>query len=211
MTITKAPDSIFDPSTDTETLDPLAIFERWLSGARKQAGFLATAMSLATVNNNGAPDVRMVLLQAVSSGRLIFFTNLDSTKGQHLKINNNAAVCFHWPSCGQQVRVRGSVGRVANGYADAYFASRPRGAQIGAHISAQSSVIPGRAALLERIREFEEQSGGGLIPRPEHWSGLHLTPDEIEFWEDGTDRLHDRLLFTRKAEENVWASQRLSP
>jgi pyridoxamine 5'-phosphate oxidase len=208
---TMATDIIFDPSTDIEGLEPLGIFGRWLDEAKSASGFLATAMSLATVSRNGAPDVRMVLLQAVSAGGLVFFTNLNSAKGQHLQINSSAAACFHWPVEGQQVRLRGPVECVTNSYADEYFANRPRGAQIGAHASAQSAPIPGRATLEARLRELEEQFVSGPVPRPEHWTGLRLIPDEIEFWEDGSNRLHDRLLFTRKAEDDGWTAQRLSP
>lgn len=208
---TITPDTIFDPMTDPETLEPLEIFERWLEGARKEVGFMATAMSLATVSSHGTPDVRMVLLQAVTAGGLVFFTNVNSAKGQHLGANNRAAACFHWPACGQQVRLRGPVEPVADRYADDYFASRPRGAQIGAHASAQSTAIPGRAALEGRVRELETQFGSGPVPRPDHWTGLRLIPDEIEFWADGTNRLHDRLLFTRRTEERGWAVQRLAP
>lgn len=208
---TIASDIIFDPSTHTESLEPLVIFARWLDEAKNESGFMATAMSLATVSRNDTPDVRMVLLQAVSSGGLVFFTNLKSAKGRHLNDNNSATSCFHWPAKGRQVRLRGPVERVADSYADDYFANRPRGAQVGAHASMQSSAIPGRAALEERVRELDEQFGSGPIPRPDHWSGLRLIPDEIEFWEDGSNRLHDRLLFTRRADDEGWTAQRLSP
>ncbi len=208
---TMAADIIFNSSTDAESLEPLGIFGRWLDDAKRESGFMATAMSLATVSRDGTPDVRMVLLQTVSAGGLVFFTNLKSAKGQHLQANNNAAACFHWPSWGRQVRLRGPVERVADRYADDYFSSRPRGAQIGAHASAQSAPIPSRASLEKRLRELEDQFLSGPVPRPEHWTGLRLIPDEIEFWEDGSNRLHDRLLFTRKAADDGWTAQRLSP
>lgn len=205
------PDLIFETPHGSSHDDPLLVFSRWLEEAKSQVGFLASVMSLATVSERGDPDCRMVLLQAVSAEGLVFFTNLNSAKGKHLNATGKAATCFHWPSGGRQVRLRGTVRIVEDTYADEYFARRPRGSQISARASYQSQVIPSRMALTERMRAVEEQFGDGPIPRPAYWSGVLLAPSEIEFWEDGVDRLHDRMLFTRSTACGGWTASRLSP
>lgn len=191
--------------------DPLVDLERWLVRAKKEIGFPATAMSLGTATTEGDPDVRIVLLQALHQGGLVFFTNLTSSKGSQLLANFKAAACFHWPSMGRQIRVRGSVHRVDDHYADHYFASRPRGSQIAAHASPQSTPIDDRAALIRLVNDVDIRFAGRLIPRPTHWTGLILVPAEIEFWEDGADRLHDRMLFRRSKESPGWTKSRLAP
>lgn len=202
-------DTIFLDPGGSNREDPLCAFERWLLRAKDVVGFAASAMSLATATPDGMPDVRIVLLQSVREGGLVFFTNLDSAKGSQIVANPRAAACFHWPAIGRQVRVRGSVAQVDPSFADLYFGGRPRGSQIGAHASPQSSPIADRTTLLDRVREVEERFAGRSIPRPEHWTGMVLAPLEIEFWEDGTDRLHDRILFRRSATD--WSATRLAP
>jgi pyridoxamine 5'-phosphate oxidase len=184
---------------------------RWLDAAKQVSGFSATAMSLATVAEDGSPDVRIVLLQSVRDGGLVFFTNLESPKGRHMLATRRAAACFHWPALGRQVRLRGTVGLVEPDHADAYFASRPRGSQIGAHASPQSATIAGREDLIGRVAEACRRFAGEPVPRPENWSGFLLVPREVEFWEDGKDRLHDRLLFTRRKGTLSWSDRRLAP
>lgn len=191
--------------------DPLVVLERWLITAKREIGFPATAMSLATATTDADPDVRIVVLQALDEGGLVFFTNLTSSKGSQLLANFKAAACFHWPAIGKQVRVRGSVHRVDDHYADHYFASRPRGSQIGAHASPQSTSIEDRAALIRLVNDADARFSGKPIPRPAHWTGLVLVPAEIEFWEDGADRLHDRMLFRRSRESGAWGKTRLAP
>ncbi|HTO29211.1 MAG TPA: pyridoxamine 5'-phosphate oxidase [Devosia sp.] len=191
--------------------DPMFVLERWLGEARSQVGFMATAMSLATVSPSGDPDVRVVLLQSIRDDGLVFFTNLTSTKGKHMLATGKAAACFHWPALARQIRVRGTVRQVTDAYADQYFAGRPRGSQIGAHASAQSSVIADRSELISRATALENSYAGAPVPRPAHWSGLCLVPSEIEFWEDGADRLHDRMLFTRLSGDDGWSAVRLAP
>lgn len=210
MNTSDAPhDSIFLGEGGPYPDDPLCTFDRWLSMAKEAIGFAASAMSLATATPDGMPDVRIVLLQSVREGGLVFFTNLDSAKGSQMLANPRAAACFHWPAIGKQVRVRGSVAQVDESFADLYFGGRPRGSQIGAHASPQSSPIPDRTTLLDRVGEVEARYAGRSIPRPAHWTGMVLAPLEIEFWEDGTDLLHDRMLFRRSA--TGWSATRLAP
>jgi pyridoxamine 5'-phosphate oxidase len=205
------PDAVFLAANDRPQDDPMFVLERWLGEARSQVGFAASAMSLATVTSTGDPDVRIVLLQSIRDDRLVFFTNLTSPKGKQMQASGKAAACFHWPALGRQVRVRGTVHQVDDTYADQYFAGRPRGSQIGAHASAQSSVIADRATLIDQADEIADRFAGGPVPRPAHWSGICLVPSAIEFWEDGTDRLHDRMLFTRPIGAGVWSAARLAP
>jgi pyridoxamine 5'-phosphate oxidase len=211
MSQTYRPDPIFVEGDAAANEPPMSTFERWYSQAKDVAGFPAQAMSLATVSPHGEPDVRVVLLQAVLDDGLVFFTNLNSVKARHLLANGKGAACFHWPSLGRQVRLRGEVHQMDDDYADRYFAGRPHGAQVGAHASPQSAVIESRAHLLDRLREADEKYAGAPVPRPSHWSGLSLVPNQIEFWQDGADRLHDRLLYTRKPGELAWNADRLAP
>lgn len=205
------PDPIFIDGDEQALEQPMAIFERWYRLARDLAGFPAQAMSLATASPEGEPDVRVVLLQAIVDDGLVFFTNLKSAKGRQMRGNSRAAACFHWPALGRQVRLRGRIHIVDNDYADRYFAGRPRGAQVGAHASQQSSVIESRAALLNRLQELDNQFADRPVPRPSHWSGLRLVPDQIEFWQDGSDRIHDRLLYVRQSDDLGWVADRLAP
>jgi pyridoxamine 5'-phosphate oxidase len=210
MTQPYRPDPVFIDEPQAKA-PPMATFERWYGTAKDLVGFPANAMSLATVSPDGAPDVRIVLLQAIVEQGLVFFTNLNSIKGKHLRHNTKAAACFHWPSLGRQVRLRGDVHAVDDDYADRYFEGRPRRAQVGAHVSAQSSIIESRAQLLESLRRADLQFAEHPVPRPPHWSGLRLVPTQIEFWQDGTDRLHDRLLYLRAGDDTGWSVDRLAP
>jgi pyridoxamine 5'-phosphate oxidase len=204
-------DAVFLAANDCPQDDPIFVLGRWLGEAKSQIGFSASAMSLATVTQAGDPDVRVVLLQSIRGDGLVFFTNLTSPKGKHMLASGKAAACFHWPALGRQVRIRGIVHQVEDTYADQYFAGRPRGYQIGAHASAQSTFIADRAALIERANELENLFAGGAVPRPADWSGMSLVPSAIEFWEDGADRLHDRMLFTRPIGGGAWSAARLAP
>lgn len=189
--------------------DPMDILGQWLRAAREQAGPLANAMSLATVDAAGRPDVRVVLLQSLTDGGLVFFTNLESPKGRQLTQTGVAAACFHWPVLGRQVRVRGSVRRLEDDAADDYFATRPRGSQIGAHASPQSRPIMDRSVLLRMIDQEDERFRDREVPRPAHWGGFVIEASEVEFWEDGADRLHDRMHFTSMS--GRWSAERLAP
>lgn len=191
--------------------EPLALFIEWLDLAKKKEPNDANAMSLATVDASGLPDVRMVLLKDIDARGLTFFTNLESAKGRELAANPKAAACFHWKSIRRQVRFRGDVARVADAEADAYFATRARGAQIGAWASDQSRVMAGRFALERAIARETARFGLGPVPRPENWSGFRLAPIEIEFWVNRPFRLHDRLRFRRENADAAWIEERLFP
>ena len=193
-----------------EIADPLALFTDWMAAARASEPNDANAMSLATVDAQGRPDVRIVLLKDVSAAGFAFYTNFESAKGGQLKAAPVAALGFHWKSLRRQVRVRGEVGPVPDEEADRYFASRARASRVSAVASDQSRPLPSRAVFDARIKALEEEYAGREdIPRPANWGGYRLAPVEIEFWQDQAFRMHDRLKFTRKG--GVWTSERLYP
>ena len=177
--------------------DPILLFSAWLDEAGASEPEDPNAMALATVDGDGLPDVRMVLLKGHAPDGFVFFTNVESRKGQELLANPKAALCFHWKSLGRQVRVRGPVSAVPAGEADAYFASRPRASRIGAWASQQSRPLESRFALEKAVATYTARYAIGEIPRPPYWSGFRLTPAEIEFWRAGAFRLHERVRFTR--------------
>jgi pyridoxamine 5'-phosphate oxidase len=189
--------------------DPFALFDEWLREAVAREPNDGNAMALATVDETGLPDVRMVLLKGVDPAGFVFYTNLESAKGRELAANPQAALLFHWKSLRRQVRVRGAVSPVTPEEADAYFATRARPAQLGAWASDQSRTLPDRLALEKRIAEVGLRFGLGKVARPPHWSGFRLAPRAIEFWRDRPFRLHERLLFERA--EGGWTTRRLFP
>jgi pyridoxamine 5'-phosphate oxidase len=189
--------------------DPMALFAEWLAEAVAKEVNDANGMSLATVDADGMPDVRMVLLKDAGPDGFVFYTNLDSAKGRQLAEHPQAALLFHWKSLRRQVRVRGTVSRVSDAEADAYWATRARPAQLGAWASEQSRPLPDRLAFEKRIAEFGLKFGLGKPPRPPHWSGFRVTPTHIEFWRDRAFRLHERLVFDRAA--GGWTTSRLYP
>lgn len=204
-------DRLFDDA-DTGSIDPFLLFEEWFAEA--QAGEVndPNAMTLASVDAAGLPDARIVLLNARDRRGFVFFTNFDSAKGAQLHAHPQAALLFHWKSLRRQVRLRGPVETVAPAEADAYFATRPRISQIGAHASLQSQPLAGREALMARVDSLEQSlPAGEPVPRPAHWGGFRLVPLQMEFWKDGAFRLHDRVLFTRSDADTDWARQRLYP
>jgi pyridoxamine 5'-phosphate oxidase len=184
--------------------DPLVQFRRWFDEA---AGIVRVreAMAVATATPTGAPSVRMVLLKAADERGLVFFTHYTSRKGRELEANPQAALLFHWDPLGRQVRVEGAVERVSAEESDAYFATRPEGARIGANASRQSEVLAGRAELERRVAELESSD----VARPEWWGGLRLVPAAWEFWQHRGDRLHDRFRYLRR--DGAWISERLYP
>ena len=189
--------------------DPIPLFSAWLGEAERSEPEDPNAMALATVDAAGMPDVRMVLLKGHGPDGFVFFTNLESRKGEELGANPKAALCFHWKSLGRQVRVRGPVSPVATAEADAYFASRPRASRIGAWASQQSRPLESRFALEKAVAAFTAKHAVGEIPRPEYWSGFRIAPAEIEFWRAGAFRLHERVRFTRTGDR--WEKALLYP
>jgi len=198
------------PELLSET-DPFALFSEWLAEALKKEPNDGNAMALATVDETGLPDVRMVLLKDVDPQGFVFYGNLESAKGRELAANPKAALLFHWKSLRRQVRVRGTVTPTTDAEADAYFATRARPAQLGAWASEQSRTLPDRLALEKRIAEVGLRFGLGKVPRPPHWSGFRVAPQSFEFWRDRPFRLHERLVFERAAEADGWTTRRLFP
>ena len=195
----------------TEGDDPIALFLQWFDEAAASEPNDPNAMALATVDAQGLPDVRMVLLKGVEDGGFVFYTNLESAKARELSGNPGAALLFHWKSLRRQVRVRGAVTPVSDAAADAYFAARARGSQIGAWASRQSRPLEEPLALEKAVARFGLKFGLGQPPRPPHWSGFRLEPVAIEFWRSRRFRLHDRLAFRRDAPGARWTSERLYP
>ncbi len=191
--------------------DPFALFVEWLEDAKRQEPSDANAVALATADEHGAPDVRMVLLKGVSPDGFVFYSNAESRKGRQLAANAQAALCFHWKSLRLQVRASGVAEQVSAAEADAYFATRAKDSQIGAWASEQSRPLEGRFELEGRIVEFAAKYGLGKTPRPPHWVGWRLIPTRIEFWRDRPFRLHDRLEFSRRGPEQPWTTRRLYP
>lgn len=189
--------------------DPLTLFAAWLQGAAESGIGEPNAMTLATANANGRPSARIVLLKSFDERGFVWFTNYGSRKGSELAANPYAALVFWWGELERQVRVEGRVEQTDAAESDAYYASRPLGARLGAWVSAQSSVIPSRAVLEDRLVELTARHAEEAPSRPPFWGGYRLVPTAIEFWQGGEHRLHDRLRYRRVGE--VWAVERLSP
>ncbi|MDI6026666.1 pyridoxamine 5'-phosphate oxidase [Corticibacterium sp. UT-5YL-CI-8] len=194
----------------TEAGEPFRLFAEWLDDASKSELNDPNAVALATVDTDGLPDVRMVLLKGFDEQGFVFYTNFESAKGSEILAAMKAAMCFHWKSLRRQVRVRGPVEIVTNEEADAYFASRPRGSRIGAWASKQSRPLESRFALEKAVAEYTARHPIGDIPRPSYWSGFRIVPTHVEFWHDRPFRLHDRLTFSRNS-NGGWDKARLYP
>ena len=195
----------------TETEEPFRLFSEWLEEAKASEPNDPTAMALATVDADGLPNVRMVLMKDFDEHGFVFFTNFESRKGIELLASRKAALLFHWKSLRRQVRVRGLVEIVSDAEADAYYATRPRGSRIGAWASRQSRPLESRFALEKAVAVVTARHPLGRMPRPPHWSGFRVSPLEIELWHDRPFRLHDRIVFRRAAAGEGWSKARLYP
>ncbi len=193
----------------TEAEEPFRLFTAWMEEARQSEPNDPNAMALATVDADGLPDVRMVLLKEATEAGFVFYTNVESAKGVELTQNPKAALVFHWKSLRRQVRARGPVTRVTDAEADEYFASRPRDSRIGAWASQQSRPLESRFAFEKAIASYTAKYAIGGVPRPPYWTGYRIAPVQIEFWHDRPFRLHDRVRFTRTADG--WVRTRLYP
>ena len=189
--------------------DPLALFERWFADAARAEVRDANAMTLASADPSGAPSARIVLLKGVDERGFVFYTDYRSRKARELEANPHAALLFYWPELERQVRVTGPVSRVSRSETDAYFSTRPRGSQIGAWASEQSSAIARRSTLDDAVAEVERRFAGADVPAPGHWGGYRVTPESVEFWQGRENRLHDRLRYVRDGEG--WQLERLAP
>ena len=191
--------------------DPIHLFKVWMDEAKKSEPNDPNALALATSNKNNLPSVRMVLLKDFNENGFVFYTNLDSQKGNELKSNPKAAMCFHWKSLLRQVRISGSVSMVTDEVADAYYNSRSYKSRIGAWASKQSKELNSRDELMVSIEKYKKKySDENKVPRPTHWSGWNLSPSTIEFWLDGDSRIHERLKYTKDSSGN-WIKSLLSP
>src|ERR1700684_1241304 len=195
----------------TEADEPLRLFAAWFDDAKRAEPVNPEAMTLATVDPDGLPNARMVLLKGFDERGFVFYTNRDSIKGHELAATPKAALTFYWKSLQRQVRLRGRVEPVSQAEAAAYFASRSRMAQIGAWASKQSSALESRLAFEKAIARFTAKYAIGTVPRPPYWSGYRVVPQEIEFWQERPFRLHDRVSFTRASLTAPWVKTRLVP
>ena len=191
--------------------DPFELFEKWFDEAKKKEINDPNALALGTANKNGIPSVRMVLLKGFDKNGFVFYTNLNSQKGNELKENPYAAMCFHWKSLLRQIRINGKVSLVSDQVADEYYSSRAYESRIGAWASKQSEELNSREQLLKSIQDYKKRySNKSDVPRPSHWSGWILSPDSIEFWLDGENRIQERLKYN-KDNSGKWKKSLLSP
>ena len=190
--------------------NPIVIFQDWLADAHESEPNDPTSMTVATADAGGMPSARMVLLKHADDRGFVFYTNTESQKGVELDGGKGAALVFHWKSLRRQVRISGAVERVSDAEADAYFATRARGSQIGAWASDQSRPLDGRFELEKRVAKFAAKFGVGAVPRPPHWTGYRVIPREIEFWQDKPFRLHERVVYTR-ADDGKWTTGHIFP
>jgi len=190
--------------------DPIALAQRWFADAQVAGIEQADAMTLATATRDGRPSARAVLLKGVDARGFAFFTNYESRKGRELDANPYAALVLLWVPLQRQLRAMGRVQRLSGEESDAYFATRPRGSQLGAWASEQSRPLPDRSELEQRWAALDERYGGATVPRPPHWGGFRVEPDEVEVWQGRANRLHDRFAYVRTP-DGGWTHERLAP
>ena len=191
--------------------DPFELFEKWFDEAKSNEINDPNALALGTANKNGIPSVRMVLLKGFDKNGFVFYTNLNSQKGNEIKENPNATMCFHWKSLLRQIRITGTLNQVDDNIADNYYNSRAYESRIGAWASKQSSILKNREELLKNLEHFKKKfNDKDNVPRPDHWSGWNLKPLSIEFWLDGENRIHERLKYILN-KNNIWTKNLLSP
>ena len=200
-----------NPGDFTLSDDPDALFDAWMEEAKDSEPRDPNAIQLATVDRDGRPDVRTVLLKGKDARGFTFYTNAESAKGEELKANMQAAFVLYWKSLNRQIRVRGAVEAVSDAESDSYFDSRHPRSRLGAIASQQSRPLASRAVLEDRVAELEAAYEDKPIPRPAYWHGFRVRPYQIEFWADRDNRLHDRIVFRRDGDEGTWAKQRLYP
>ncbi|MDC0031709.1 pyridoxamine 5'-phosphate oxidase [Candidatus Pelagibacter sp.] len=194
-----------------DTNDPIELFKVWMNEAKSSELNDPNALALATADKNSIPSVRMVLLKDFNKDGFVFYTNLESQKGIEIKDNPNASMCFHWKSLLRQIRISGKLSKVSDKIADEYYNSRSYESRIGAWASKQSSILNNRDVLISSIKEYKEKyNDQDQVPRPKHWSGWNLSPESIEFWLDGDNRIHERLKYTKNSND-IWNKSLLSP
>ncbi|MEM1371253.1 MAG: pyridoxamine 5'-phosphate oxidase [Pseudomonadota bacterium] len=213
--MTDVVDDIIEPILSTD-IDPFDVFAQWMHEASEREINDPNAMTVASVDADGLPNARVVLLNGVDPAGVadrgfVFYTNLESQKGRELLGSGKAALLFHWKSMRRQIRIRGPIAQIANEEADRYFATRARDSRIGAWASQQSRPLKSRADLQAEIARLETTYPDDNVPRPPHWSGLRVVPSEIEFWQERTYRLHDRVVLRRDSGAEAWVRTRLNP
>ena len=198
---------------DIDSVDscPFKQFESWLKTAMEKKVLEPNAMALSTVDGDGCPTQRTVLLKYFDESGFVFFTNYASRKAKHIRNNPNVALMFLWPDLHRQVEINGSAEKVSNRESLKYFALRPRGSQLGAWVSQQSATVSARSILLNKLAEFKEKFMSGSVPMPPSWGGYRVKPNRVEFWQGGANRLHDRIEYQLVSDDASWVRQRLAP
>ncbi|MDZ7824364.1 MAG: pyridoxamine 5'-phosphate oxidase [Ahrensia sp.] len=204
-------DDVLTTRDIADATNPFVTFEAWLKDAESSEINDPNAVALASVDADGLPNVRMVLLKGFDDRGFVFYTNFESQKGNEILGQQKAAMCFHWKSLRRQVRVRGAIEIVSDAEADEYYQTRARGSRIGAWASKQSRPLESRFALEKEVAKYTAKFAIGEIPRPAHWSGIRIIPTYIEFWKDGAFRLHDRIIFRREQAGDDWSKTRFYP
>ena len=195
----------------TPPTNPWFLFAEWFALAKQREPSYPDAMMLATIGATGMPTARTLLMKDFDSEGIVFYTNRESRKGHELAAHTKAGICFYWKSIQRQVRIEGSIDLVSDAESDAYFATRPRGSQVGAWASHQSRPLESRALLEQRVCDVAQEHEGRDIPRPAHWGGYRLTPTYFEFWQEREFRLHDRITYARASKTEPWVIERIFP